>query len=302
MKRSDLPLLLSLDALLTDLNVTRAAKRMHISQSTLSGHLSRLRDIFGDPLLVPSENGRGMVATERALALRPRLEQALSILREVAVEPAAFDPARSSRTFIVAANDGIFTILGLEVLTEVMRQANPLLRMAVVPATDANLVERMARGEIDIVLGDHEKMPEQLKARYLLTADFALAQRKGHPRGTRAPDLDEYCSLAHVVVSSRADFSTPVDDVLLSLGRTRNVAAAVPNYSQVALILAASDGVATLPRRLLQRYVGQVDLLDLPFAMPPFRLAMGWHPRARQDQAAAWLRGCFPSTEAQAGR
>lgn len=297
MKRSDLPLLLSLDALLNELNVTRAAARMHVSQSTLSGHLARLREIFGDPLLVPSENGRGMVATERARELQPRLAQALSLLRDAVAEPSEFDPVSSGRTFVIAANDGIFTILGLDVMTEVMRHANPALRMAVVPATDLNLVDRMAKGEIDVVLGDVERMPEQLKSRYLLTADFALAQRKGHPRGLRAPSMDEYCALAHVVVSPRADFSTPIDELLLTLGRTRHIAATVPNYSQVALILSASDGVATLPRRLLERYGGLIDLLDLPFEIPPFRLAMGWHPRAQQDKAAAWLRGCFPTEQ-----
>ena len=299
MKRSDLPLLISLDALLAELNVTRAAARLHISQPTLSGHLARLRDIFGDPLLVPSETGRGMVPTERALALRPRLEAALASLREVVAEPAVFDPATSVRTFVVAANDSVFTILALDVMAEVMRQANPGLRMAVVPATDAQLVERMAQGEIDLFLGDFTKMPETLKARHLSSDDFALAQRHGHPRGLQPPTLDEYCALPHVVVSSRAGFATPLDDVLAALGRRRTVIAAVPSYNQVALVLSNSDGVASLPRGLLRRYLDFVDLLELPFAMPAFQLAMAWHPRAQEDAGAVWLRECFVQTNQQ---
>lgn len=296
MKRSDLPLLVSLDALLTELNVTRAAGRLHISQSTLSGHLARLREVFDDPLLVPSETGRGMVATERALALQPRLSVALLSLREAVAEPESFDPAVSSRTFVVAANDSVFTILALDVMAEVMRQGNPALRMAVVPAADARLVERMAQGEIDLFLGDFVKMPDTLRARHLHSDDFALAQRRGHPRGLQAPGLDEYCELPHVVVSSKAEFSTPVDQVLATLGRRRQVVAAVPSYNQVALVLSQTDGVASLPRRLLQRYLDFVDLLDLPFAMPSFQLAMAWHPRAQEDAAAAWLRACFVRT------
>ncbi|MFM0740426.1 LysR family transcriptional regulator [Paraburkholderia xenovorans] len=298
-KRSDLPLLISLDALLTDLNVTRAARRMHVSQSTVSGHLSRLRELFQDPLLVPSETGRGMAPTERALELRPRLAQALSQLREAVAEVREFSPTLSSRTFVAAANDSVFTILGLDVMVEVMRQRNPGLRMAVIPASDGNLVERMAKGEVDLVLGDITKMPPTLKSRFLLSDDFALAQRRSHPRGLHAPDLEEYCSLSHVVVSARADFCTPVDDLLATLERRRNVVATVPNYNQVALILSQTDGVATLPRQLLQRYSALVDLVELPFDMPPFRLAMAWHPRAQEDKAAAWFRNCFLRTRKQ---
>lgn len=293
MKRADLHLLVSLDALLDELNVTRAARRMHISQPTLSGHLARLRELFGDPLLVPSESGRGMVATERALALKSRLADALSQLRDVVMVPSEFDPATSQRTFVVAANDSVFTILALDVMAELMRYANPNLRMAVVPAYDTHIVERMARGEVDLFLGDIDKVPDTLKARFVLEDGFVLAQRHAHPRGLAAPGLDEYCALHHVVVSPRADFATPVDAVLEKLGRTRTVVAAVPSYNQVALVLSQTDGVATLPRQLLQRYTGFVDLIELPFRVPAFRLAMAWHPRAQNDPSGIWIRQRF---------
>jgi DNA-binding transcriptional LysR family regulator len=293
MKRSDLYLLISLDTLLDELNVTRAAQRMHISQPTLSGHLSRLRELFQDSLLVPSETGRGMVPTERALALRAGLADALSQLRQAVAQPHEFDPASSARTFVVAANDSVFTILALDVMAELMRYGNPELRMAVVPPYDTGLVERMARGEVDLFLGDIDKVPDTLKARFLLSDDFVLAQRRDHPRGTGAPDLAEYCALNHVIVSSRAEFTTPVDTALAALGSSRKVVAAVPSYNQVALVLSQTDGVATLPRQLLQRYSAMVDLLALPFAMPSFRLAMAWHPRVQSDAASIWIRECF---------
>ncbi len=302
MKRSELPLLISLDALLTELNVTRAAARMNVSQPTLSGHLSRLREMFTDPLLVPSETGRGMVPTDRALQLRPRLAEALAQLRDAVAEPMLFNPMSSTRTFVVAANDSVFTILALDVMAEVMRQGNPGLRIAVVPASDKNLVERMALGEVDLFLGDIAKMPETLKAKFLLDDIFALAQRRGHPRGLLPPNLDEYCLLQHVVVSSRADFVTPVDEVLAALGRRRQVSAAVPSYNQVALVLTQTDGVASLPRKLLKRYTEYVDLIALPFEMPAFRLAMAWHPRSQEDAGAAWLRDCFSQKNERGAR
>ncbi|ANH66582.1 LysR family transcriptional regulator [Mitsuaria sp. 7] len=302
MKRASLPLLLSLDALLTELNVTRAALRLHVSQSTLSGHLARLREVFQDPLLVASETGRGMVPTERALALRPRLAEALAILREVVEDPLVFDAASSHRTFVVAANDTVFTIVGADAMTRVLRSGNPGLRIATVPGSDPNLVERMARGEIDLYICDIAKMPGALKARPLLDTDYAFAQRRGHPRGLQPPDLDDYCQVPHVIVSERADLWTPVDDELAKLGRRRTVAAAVPSYSQIPLILGGSDCVATLPRALLRNGQEELDLIELPFPMPRFRLAMGWHPRAQEDRAVSWLRDQFLEGQSDGAR
>ncbi len=297
-KRSDLPLLISLDVLLDELNVTRAAKRLNISQSALSGQLVRLRDLFNDRLLVPSESGRGMVPTQRAIDLRPRLRDALAHLRDAVYSVPLFDPATASRTFVVAAHDSVFTMVGLGALEAVVAQHNPSLRIAVIPATSAQLPEQMERGEVDLFLGDVAKAPDSLKVRFLLSDHFRMAQKIGHPRGNTCATLGEYCALPHVMVSQTAQFHSPVDDVLATLHKSRNVIVVVPNYNQIAVVLAHSECVATLPIQLLKRYSSIIDILDLPFDIPPFNLGMAWHARAQFDDGHCWLRKCFTDAAA----
>jgi DNA-binding transcriptional LysR family regulator len=291
--RSDFPLLVSLDILLEERNVTKAAKRLNVSQPALSTQLSKLRDIFDDRLLVPSDNGRGMVPTERGLEIQERLRVSLDGLKDALQHQNYFDPKTSKRKFVIATNDSVFTILGLTVMAEVLNQKNSNLQMSVIPPYEQYLNERMAQGEIDLYIGDMNKMPESLKMRYLMKDRFLMAQRKEHPRGISKPSLADYCKLSHVVVSQKADFVTSIDHILASLTCQRNVVVSVSSYNQVALVLSNSDCVTTLPSQLLNRYESSLDLIDVPFEIPAFELAMAWHPRVHEDASNVWLRKQF---------
>lgn len=292
-RRADLPLLISLDVLLEELNVTRAARRLNVSQPALSTQLGRLRELFKDPLLVPSEAGRGMTPTPRALELQPALHQALLDLQSAVMSRVEFNPREAQRHFTIALNDNIFTIIGLAVARDILELGGPGIRLGFVAPNEENLTYRMERGEIDLYVGISARIPEALKSRLLLTDEFCFAQRKGHPRGQSAPTLEDYCQLSHVMVSQGGSFHSAVDDALARHGKVRRVVVTVPNYNQVALVLADTDCVATLPRRLLQRYASGLDILQLPFSMPPFDLTMGWHARAQHDPAHQWLRERF---------
>jgi DNA-binding transcriptional LysR family regulator len=291
--RSDFPLLVSLDILLEERNVTKAAKRLNVSQPALSTQLSKLRDIFDDRLLVPSDNGRGMVPTERGLEVQERLRISLDGLKDALQHQNYFDPKTSKRKFVIAANDSVFTILGLTVMAEVLKQNNPNLQMSVIPPYEQYLNERMAQGEIDLYIGDMNKMPDSLKMRYLMKDRFLMAQRKKHPRGISKPSLADYCKLSHVVVSQKGDFVTSIDHILASLTCQRNVVVSVSSYNQVVLVLSNSDCVATLPSQLLNRYESSLELIDVPFDIPTFELAMAWHPRVHEDASNVWLRKQF---------
>lgn len=289
-RRMDLSLLLSLDVLLEELNVTRAARRLGLSQSALSTQLGRLRAWFEDPLLLPSETGRGMVPTPRALALQADLRQALLDLRSAVARRQAFEPREARRQFTLALNDNGFAILGLAVAQDILGLAGPGLRVSFVSPREETLIARMERGDIDLYLESTRRIPEGLKHRHLLTDALRFAQRKGHPRGPAAPTLEDYCRQSHVMVSPEADAHSEVDDVLAREGRGRRVAMTVPNYSQVPLVLTRTDCVATLSGLLLRRHTHELDILPLPFSLRPLELSMGWHARAQHDPAHQWLR------------
>lgn len=291
MKPADLALLVSLEALIEENNVTRAAVRLHLSQPAMSAHLARLRDLFGDPLLLPAENGRGMVPTARALALRAPLQQALQQLRHAVAPPATFDPGTAERTFVIAANDNVTTMFGVDLARQAARQTQGRVRLRFCEAPVAGLAESMEQGGIDLLLGAARMMPETVKTVQLSRERYVAAQRTGHPRGTRALTLDQYCNYPHVLVSARGDFRGLIDERLEQLGRTRQVAAVTAHYNIAPQLLQETDYLCTLPERFLSRHQDTLDLFKLPFELPDFFIAMGWHPRSHDDPGHRWLRG-----------
>lgn len=289
-RQSDLPLLVSLNALLEENNVTRAAARLHLSQPALSAQLARLRELLDDPLLVPAESGRGMVPTARALALRAPLQEALRLLENVVRDPEAFDARTAERTFIVAANDNVMTMFGVELVRALAQQQGAGLRLSFRAPDLDGIVGRMERGECDLLLAAAQFIPAALKVAPLSNERFMLAQRKGHPRGPRAPTLKQYCALEHLLVSGKGDFRGFIDERLEQVGARRRVAVTVPHYNLVPAILVNTDYVCTLPVRFLERYSEQLDILALPLDLPEFPIAMAWHPRSEHDAGHRWLR------------
>ncbi|MEH2478037.1 DNA-binding transcriptional LysR family regulator [Nitrobacteraceae bacterium AZCC 2146] len=288
----DLNLLISLDALIDEANVTRAATRLNISQPALSAKLTRLRHIFGDQLLVPSETGRGMTPTARALAIKEPLHVMLRDLEALVKQSAAFDPKTAVRSFSIAANDNAIVMLGLDFLSRMQRLAGPGIRvafrgLAMVDQTTALL----ERGEIDLLIGTERSIPPGMKASKLFTDRYAMAQRKNHPRGPLPPTIDEYCAAEHVLVSSSGQsFHGFVDDRLKELGKNRKVVLSVHQYNLAPIVVAGSDYICTLPTRFLSHFVDRLDRFALPFETPSFSLLAAWHPRSQADPAHIWLR------------
>ncbi|MYM30139.1 LysR family transcriptional regulator [Duganella sp. CY15W] len=288
---ADLPLLVSLDRLLEEKNVSRAAQRLHLSQPALSAQLARLRTLFGDPLLMPAENGRGMVATPYALTLQQPLRAALEALNQaVAQTPAPFDPRNAKRTFRIAGNDNSITMVMMSLLRQIDQAGGPDLKLAFVPHDLNRIVGQMERGEIDLLAGGPRFAPDALRIRRITQTRYRMAQRKGHPRGTGPLDLAGYCQLRHVIVSNEGGFRGFMDALIEAQGYRRDVAVSVSQYGLVPAILAATDLVCSLPQEFLACHTGQLDIIDLPLDAGQFDLSIAWHPRSDNDPAHRWLR------------
>lgn len=287
LRRLDLNLLVTLDALLSERNVTRAARRLNFSQPAVSVQLAKLRDFFGDPLLLPGP--RGMRPTARAESLREPLRQALEAM-ESAVSPATpFDPSLANRTWCVAATDYGESTIVLPVLNG-LRSHAPGTRMAVVEMAPLRIAKQAEQGDIDLAFHTTEGSPPGLRRRTLFKERYVLVGRANHPRLKRKPTLAQFCQLEHVMVSpDGGGFSGVTDEALAKLGASRKVVLSVPHFLFVRSVLANTDLVAMLPSRLV-RDMPDLKVVEAPIEVPGYEMSMLWHERVHRDPAHQWLR------------
>ncbi|TBU96442.1 LysR family transcriptional regulator [Phytopseudomonas dryadis] len=287
LRRLDLNLLVTLDALLAEHNVTRAAARLHLSQPSVSVHLAKLREALGDPLLLPGP--RGMRPTARAEELREPLRQALEALQRAVSPSSPFDPARADNTWRVAASDyGESTIL-LPALSG-LRSAAPGTRLAVLDMAPSRIAGQAERGEIDLALRTRDEAPATLRHRLLFSERYVLAGRAGHPRLQRRPTLAQFCTLDQVIVSpDGGGFQGVTDTQLAERGMSRRVALSVPHFLFLGAVLASTDLVAVVPARLV-RDNAALQVVEPPLEVPGFEMLMLWHERVHRDPAHQWLR------------
>lgn len=286
LRRLDLNLLVTLDVLLSEHNVTRTAERLSFSQPSVSVHLAKLRYIFDDPLLIPGP--RGMRPTARADELREPLRLALEAL-ELAVAPASpFDPGTAQNLWRIAASDYGESAIVLPALAG-LRSAAPGTRVAVVELQPARIARQAEQGDIDLAFHTTEGSPSNLRRRVLFTERYVLAGRAGHPRLRRRPTLKQFCALDQVIVSpDGGGFHGVTDDALAVHGLQRRVVLSVPHFLFLRSVLESTDLVAMLPERLIQGTTLQV--VEAPLEVSGYEMAMLWHERSHRDPAHQWLR------------
>ncbi len=290
----DLNLLLAFEALAEERSVTRAAKRVGLSQPAMSNALARLRAALGDPLFVRA--ARGIQPTPRAQQLAGPVRAALAQLRAALDQKPAFDPASSSRSFTIATTDyGEFLLMG------------PLARLVSAEAAGVTLVVRrlerifvppeqeLQAGALDAAIGffpDSTALRPDTYARALAEERNVCIARRGHPRIRQRLTLEQYAAAGHAGIFYASEGPGLVDNLLAARNLRRRLVVQAPHFVTVPYIVAASDLVATLPERLALAFRRHLPLsvFNLPLPLPTFTLRLVWHQRTHDDPAHQWLR------------
>jgi DNA-binding transcriptional LysR family regulator len=282
----DLNLLHALHALLTERHVTRAAKRCFLSQSAMSRALERLRRMFGDLLLVRS--GRAYERTVRGERVLRELESLMPRL-EAMVRGEGFDPARSQVRFRVAMTDHAAMVLMPPLMAHI-RTAAANVNVDVSVWND-RVYEDLAAGRIDTALSA-EVPPSALETEVLYEEDFVCLVGRAQQIRTRRFTLKEYLDLPHAVVETWEGQQTPVDRPLAERGLRRRAVLRLPFFVPTIFMVARSDLVLTVPRRLgrIAAATADVRVVEPPHEIKGFSYFMAWHPRLTPEADHAWFR------------
>src|SRR6478752_797491 len=283
----DLNLLVVLDALLLEGNVSRAAMRIGLSQPATSHALQRLRDLIGDPLLV--RTGARMELTPRAQALRAPLAQALDQVRALFI-PDNFDAARSERQFRLMMPDLAVELL-MPPLMEKITKAAPNVRIDVVPWRGPAIFSAEFARTIDLVISIGDAFKGFHRQR-LYTDGDALAVRRGHPAAAKLKKREAFLAARHVAVVIRGQNEDLIDSWLRAKGVDRRIALVVPGYIEALHVTARTDLVAFVPRRLIAALAKQLSLVTVTPAFDPGidEQHMFYPTRAQMDPGSIWLR------------
>ncbi|MBK8212503.1 MAG: LysR family transcriptional regulator [Myxococcales bacterium] len=284
----DLNLLRDLDVLLTERHVTRAAKKLGISQSAASVRLRRLREAFGDPLLVDARPL--MLLTERGLALAGPVREALVTLSE-SIARLDFDPRTSQRRFVIVGAD-LVEASAVPVLLAALAKRAPHMTLEIErPSPD--LPHRLGAGKADLAFVPRFQASPSLRSMRLFEDSFVVLMREGHPAAKRALTLKTYLAHPHVLVAPTGAPGSFVDDALAKIGEARRVVAVVRHFMTAPVIVARTDALLTCPMSVAHAYAGLLPLVEAapPIPVPPYELAAVWHDRVHHDPAHIFLRG-----------
>ncbi len=285
----DLNLLVALDTLLREKNVTRAAARLGISQSAMSHALRRMRNLFEDPLFVSTP--RGMQPTPRAQELADPIERILKGVEHVLDQP-RFDPATAQRKFRIIASDYAQFVL-LPSLVRYLERHAPGIDITIRTARSL-LFERLERGDADLAIGLFDSDMEDGYRQELFSERFVCLVRAEHPVARRGLTLERFLEFPHALVSPREFEDTGiVDTALAKLGKKRRVSLSVPHFLVAPYAIAGSDLLLTIPARIAHAFEKPFHLRILrpPLELPGFTMSQYWHERSRQEPAHTWLRG-----------
>ena len=287
MSAPDLNLLVTLDVLLSEGNVTRAAKRLRLSPSAMSRALARLRDTTGDPLLVRA--GRGLVPTPRALELRARVSQLVQDSQAVLSPVEIPDLQQVVRTFTLRTSEGFVENFGPSLIARTSLEA-PGVRLRFVQKLDKDSAQ-LREGVVDLETGVVASvMGPEVKTLALFRDRFVGVVRTGHALSKGNITSASYVAGNHIGISRQGLEMGPIDEAMRALGLERAIATIVGGFSTAVALARASDLIASVPERHTGNLRAGMHTFTLPFTTPEFTVSLLWHPRFHADPVHRWLR------------
>ncbi|AJC19925.1 LysR family transcriptional regulator [Pandoraea pulmonicola] len=286
----DLNLLKAFSVLVSELSVAAAARRLNLSESAMSRTLGRVREAFGDPVLVRA--GRSLVPTPRALSLQAKVNEMLEAAQEIFRADEPPNPAALERTFTIQCNEGFVVEFGAKLLG-IVRASAPKVRLRFVTQREKSaeaLREDFADVEIGVLgrSGPEIRLKTLLRDRFVgvVAPDHALAKR-GHV------SVSDYVSHEHVSVSRRGLVDGPIDNALRENDVVRDIAAVVSSFPAALAMARDSELIANVPFRQTAFARKGMHTFELPFETPQVVVSMMWHPKVDADAAHRWLRDCL---------
>ena len=297
--RIDLNLLVYLDVLLRECNVTRAADQLGLSQPAMSNGLRRLRDLFEDPLLV--RTSEGMTPTERALELQPVVRQLLATVDRAVQPRSEFEAATAKRVFRIMASDYAEATLLPRILLR-LREAAPGVTLDIMTPSDVSFLD-VEQGKVDMAINRFDALPQSFHSKVIWRDGFSCLMARDNPV-LENYTLDAYLAAQHVWVSKTGmgigvgvdpdDVQRLgwVDEALAGIGETRQITMFTRHYQAAMLIAETTDLIVTLPSRAaqLKRNNPRVAIRPPPFAIPEIDLTMAWSPLLHHNPAHRWMR------------
>ena len=288
LRRIDLNLLLTLEALLTEQHVSRAALRLYRSQPAVSHALAHLRLIFEDPLLVRA--GGRMVLTPKASALRQPLREALGQLDAILTTP-AFDPATAIRQYRLALSDYAADLL-LPALIPFLRAEAKGIDLLITQTSREGMMAGLMEGALDLAIGVFPESPREIMQEVLFEERFMSFTDQQNMPAMGEMTLADWLALPHVLVAVRADAANEIDLALAAVDLHRHISVVLPHWSVAPKLLPGTDLVLTIASKTVMSQALSESLVAFapPIALPTFTLAQAWHNRVMNDPAHQWLR------------
>ena len=301
LNRLDLNLLLALDALLSLRSVTGAAHRLHVSQPSMSASLRRLREHFGDPLLVQA--GRTMQRTALGDTLADRVRPLLEQVDSTISLRSGFDPAQDKRRFTLSASEATVLALLVDVL-RAARQAAPYVTVDMLPAEISAMREKLGNRELDFIFIVDRFARDDHPSEIVIEDEFKCVLWRRNARVRKRLAMDEYLAMGHVVTRYGFERRPGFEEFSMQqLGVERRVEVTCTTPALLGPLVVGTDRIATLPSKLAmqQAAVLPLQVVDPPVPLPPLRIAMQWHRSLEGDGATTWMRNLVRRTAREAG-